>query len=339
MPDLVDRPPHHLFHVERVGGEDALGRGDHMILRQVARRHPFVGVQLVEFDIHAEQVATFARQDQDVAFGFRRDQALLAHVREIGIGENIHHAPGLMRRVPFQLAADGRAHRRPRPVAADDVVRSHHMGFARVDPGVFEDHGHRMILGRGVDGQVLHLPGVIRHVAGRRLARDVEEQLVHPRLVDERVRHFGGIVGHVLHPPDPLDVAGVRGVRHPEIRLVHPVALALDLLAEAEGLKHLHRPGVDAVRLTLLDRAGFALDQHGVDLWKLRKLREQAGARGAGACDQHVDLVGQGGEGRAVAPSGRRLFQVRVTAAKAVFVILHGPSSSRGAGRTERLAN
>ena len=54
--------------------EDALRRGDQMIGGDVPARDPLVLVELVEFDIDADQIAAFARNDQDAALAGRLDQ-------------------------------------------------------------------------------------------------------------------------------------------------------------------------------------------------------------------------------------------------------------------------
>ncbi len=171
---------------------------------------------------------------------------------------------------------------RARAVATDDVVGPHLGRLAPVHAGIFQRHGHRVVVRLRVDHQVLHRPVVVGREPGGRVLHDVEEQLVHPGLVDQHMRHLGAVVGHVLHPVDPPDMGGVRRVGRPERRLVHPVALALDLVGETEGLEHLHRAGVDAVRFALFNVARIALDDHRVDLGELRELSREAQTGRAG---------------------------------------------------------
>ena len=45
--NVVDRPPHHLFHIQRIGPDDAIGRSDHVVLRQLAMRCFFIRTQFV----------------------------------------------------------------------------------------------------------------------------------------------------------------------------------------------------------------------------------------------------------------------------------------------------
>ena len=108
-----------------------------------------VGPELVELNVHAEHVAALARQDQHVAFAGRGDQALLPHVREIGVGQDVHHAPGLVAASPcssppiaLRTAECAPSHRR----------RSSRAPCVRGPPvhaaGVLERDGHRVVVGR-----------------------------------------------------------------------------------------------------------------------------------------------------------------------------------------------
>ena len=133
-----------------------------MRLGQVAVGDTLLRVQLVEFHIHAEQIAAFARQDQDIAFLRRGDQTFLADIGEIGVGENIHHAPGLVRRIAVQLPADSLADIRTRAVATHNVVCAHRLRVTGIHAGVFKNDRDRVIIGCRVDGQVLHRPRIIR---------------------------------------------------------------------------------------------------------------------------------------------------------------------------------
>ena len=89
---------------------------------------PFVLVELVELDIDANQIAAFARDDQDAAVVGGLDQRLQADIGEVGDGQHIHHAPGLIGRIAVQRAPEGLAHGAARAVAADDVA-----GLDRLD--------------------------------------------------------------------------------------------------------------------------------------------------------------------------------------------------------------
>ncbi|EWS62961.1 hypothetical protein Y695_03808 [Hydrogenophaga sp. T4] len=180
-----------------------------------------------------------------------------------------------------------------------------------------------MVVGRRVHRQTHDLPAVVGLQARGRVLHHFEEQLVQPRLVDQDVRHFRAVVGHVLHPADALDVLRVDGVGHPEVGLVHPVGLALDLVGETEGLEHFHGARVDAVGLALDDVGGHALDDHGLDIRELRELGGEAKARRAGAGDQHVDLFREGFVDAAVAAAWCGLLDVGTTTAEAIFVELH----------------
>ena len=63
-------------------------------------------VDLVQLDVEPDEVAALARDDQQVALVGGVDRALEPDVGEVGDGEDVHDAPGLVHRVADQLAAD-----------------------------------------------------------------------------------------------------------------------------------------------------------------------------------------------------------------------------------------
>mgnify|MGYP002261194059 CR=1 FL=1 len=135
------------------------------------------------------------------------------------------------------------------------------------------------------------------------------------------------IVGDILHPIRAPNARRVLRIGRPERRLVDPIALALDLFGETEGLEHLHRASVDAVGLALGDVTRVALDNHRLDLGELRQLRRKAQPCRACAGDQHVDLFGQRRMRAVFSAARRRILEVRVTPSKTVHIELHRRSS------------
>ena len=90
-----------------------------MIGRDVQVRDPLILVELVELDIEADEIAAFTGNDQEVAFVGRMDHRLDADVGEVGDGEHVHDAPGLVRRIPVQRPPERFAHGATRAVATD----------------------------------------------------------------------------------------------------------------------------------------------------------------------------------------------------------------------------
>ena len=327
VPDLVDRPPDHLFHIQLERAEDALCLGNDVVGVHAAVGRALVFAQVVELHIQAHQMAAFARQHHQDAVALRAHERLHAPVGEIGRGEQVDHAPGLVRRVALQLAADGAAHIGARAVAADHVVGAHRVRLAlAAGRGALQRHRDRVLRCPRVHRQVGHFPAVVGHEATGRLAHDVEEHVVHPRLVDQDMGHLGNALGHVLHPRHAVQPDVGIGSRRPEGGLVDPDRLARHLLAKAEGLKHLHRAHIDAICLALLHAAQLGFHQHGADLRHPRQLRRQAQAGRPRARDQDVHRLRQRIARLAVAWRCRA--QVRVVGNEAVLVVLHGVSPS-----------
>ena len=96
-----------------------------------------------------------------------------------------------------------------------------------------------------------------------------------PCLVNQDMRHFRTVVGYILHSTNTFNVFWLVRVWHPKRRLIDPIGFALDFIGETKGLEHFHTARVDAIRFALDDVAGHALDDHRIDLWKLRQLRSK----------------------------------------------------------------
>ena len=127
----------------------------------------------------------------------------------------------------------------------------------------------------------------------RRIAHLLQIIIVHARLIENDVREVRQTVFHVLDTAIADDAARVGVVRPPERRLVDPIGFLLDPLAEAERLKHLHRPARDAIGLAELKRAVLLFDDAGADIWEGRQLGRERQAGRATPDDQHVHLLRQ----------------------------------------------
>ena len=167
---------------------------------------PLVRVELVELDIDADQIAAFARDEQDAALAGGLDQRLQADIGEVGDGKDIHHAPGLIGRIPAQRAPERLAHGAARAVAADDIARLDRFDLPLVrgiDPLQRDRHRdgtrrrRRMSISRSSEAA-----GVMRLQPARRIAHDVEVEIMHARLVEDDVRKLRQPVFDILHPAD-----------------------------------------------------------------------------------------------------------------------------------------
>ena len=145
LADLVDRPPRDLLHLQGIGMQYPPRRGDQMVGSDVPARHPLILVELVELDIEADEIAAFPGNDQEAAFIGRLDRRLHADVGEVGDGQHIHDAPGLVGRIPAQRQPERLAHGAARAVATDHESGPHgfHLPFVRgIEP--LEPDGHRV---------------------------------------------------------------------------------------------------------------------------------------------------------------------------------------------------
>jgi hypothetical protein len=105
--------------------QHAPGDRDDLVGLHGAHGGPVVGVDLAEVDVQTHEVATLAGDDEDVAAAAGLDRRLEADVGEVGHGEDVHHAPGMVGGVAVELAPDRLPHGAARAVAADHVLRAH----------------------------------------------------------------------------------------------------------------------------------------------------------------------------------------------------------------------
>ena len=263
VPDLVDRPPHHVFDVEVMRLQNTFCLGDDILDPKPPIRHALVLVELVEFDVKPHQIAALTRQNKNAALALRLDNGLHAKIGEIGHGKHIHHTPCLMRRIPMQFATNGSAHVAACPITADDIIGAHGLDLSRaLWVRALKAHRNGIVARCLVNLEVQNPQPIVRFKPCWRILHDVEKEIMHPRLVDEDVRHFGNPVLHVLHAPDPFDLARLVRVRCPESRFIDPVGFTLHRLGKTKCLKHLHGAHVDPVRLPFFHAAHLGFDDH-----------------------------------------------------------------------------
>ena len=128
LTDFIDRPPDGLLNLEGIGMEDRLCRPDEIGGIDIPAARALALGKSFHLDVDTGQIAAFARNDQKRAATTRLDQRLLPYVGEIRHGENVHHAPGLVRRVPLEFKADFPAHRAAGAVAPDNISGAHCRG-------------------------------------------------------------------------------------------------------------------------------------------------------------------------------------------------------------------
>ena len=310
-----------------------------MIGRDVEARHPFVLAEFLELDVEADEIAALPRNDQEAALAGRLDRRLDAEVGKVADRQDIHDAPGLVGEVALKRQSERSPHRAARAVAADHEPRLHGLDLPLVrgiEP--FEPDGDRKGRRRALpvrfDRKIDQAARIVRLEPRRRIAHDIEIELMHPRLVQDHVRELGQPVFGVLDPGAADDIASPRIIRLPERRLVDPIGLFQHPLAEAERLEHLHRPAGDAVRLAEQQRAGFLFDDAGPDVGKGGQLRRQRQARGPAADDQDIDLPGKGVRSPRRMVRLGRLGDRRIAGSEPVEMELHDVAPSAAAGRT-----
>src|SRR5690606_14455191 len=100
---------------------------------------------LAEVNIHPAQIATLARNVQDVA-RLRVDRALDAPVGKVGVHEHIHDTPRVFRHAADMLAADRVAHEAARAITPHHVLRANHALLPGVlASGAAHGHGDRIV--------------------------------------------------------------------------------------------------------------------------------------------------------------------------------------------------
>ena len=312
LADFIGRPPGDLFHVQPVGREDASRFRNQHLGRDLAVGGPLIPMKRVELDIEADHIAALARNDKYAAVIRRLDRRLQPDIGEIGDGQYIHHAPKLPCGFAFQIDAQRPSDRAARAVAADDIAGADCFGLT-ISAAERRCYGKFRV---GGSGQRDKLPVVFRRQAPRRLLHFLKIEIMHPRLIEDEMRHLGQVILDILYAVDAGQPPGAFR-RAPEGDFIDLIGFPHDFFREAERLEHLNRSAGDAVGLPDLKRAGLALDDAGVDVGKGGKLRGQRQARRTAADDE--DVGGVPFLRRVV----RRLSDGGVAAAIAVEVVLH----------------
>ncbi len=218
------------------------------------------------------------------------DRRLQPDVREIGAGEHVDDAPGVVGEVTTRHSADGVPNAAARAIASNNIFGSDLFLFLGRHVLQRDDHG---VVTAGLDRQSDKIPAVVGDKPRRRFEHGVFEIRQHTRLIDDQVRKFGQAVSGILHAPGSDDFRSIVGRRTPESRLVHPVGFAHESLAQAEGVEHFNRAAGDPVRLADLQRTLAAIDDAGRDAGEGRELCGQQHPGGASANDENVRGVGQ----------------------------------------------
>ena len=330
LPDLVNRPPGYLFHIQAVGVEDATGGRDKVLRSNVEARGALVLGELVEFDIDTEHVSALARNDEGAAVVSRLDRRLKADVGKVGNGQNIHHTPCLVGGVAMQRPPKGPAHGAVCAIAADDKAGADRFQLALM-PGIkaLETDGDGRIRDVRGDSEVEQAAGVIGGEAGRRIVHGIEIEVVHARLIEDDVREFGKPVLNVLNAVGPDQGPATDLVGFPEGKLVDPIGFLHDTIGKAKRLEHLHCAAGDTVGLADQKAAGFLLDDASCDIGEGCKLRGEGQTGGPTADDEDVNLR------REPVCAGIRLVpgvsfgDVRIAGPKPVEMELHRASSPR----------
>ena len=242
--------------------------------------------------------------------------------------------PGLIGVVTDELEAQRLPHGGARAVGADDVTCSDGLDLALVGfVSALDPRCDRV----NADIQPLEATIVVGDEPVRRLRHDVEEELMHARLVDDHVRIRRKPVLDVLDHPGAHDLAWALRVRLPECGLVDPIGLALDSFAHAESLEHFHRTAGDAVGLPDLQGARLLLNNAGPDLREPRELSSQSQACRAAADDQHVNLFWQDVGVRSHTRNGIGVEDFGIAGTEPVEIELHIDFSSPGPSQERSL--
>ena len=232
------------------------------LLRCLSRKAVAVArVDLAQVDVQPHQIAALARDEQDVALVGRLDRGLEPDVREVGDGQHVHHAPGVVGEVAARHGADRLAHAAARAVAADDVPGAH--ASSRAPSATSRSVTTHRVLAVGFDRQRHELQAVV----GLRAASATGAC----SRAGTRCRR-AWLTMTCGNSDRPSSMSWTRPVRTMRERSCLRRAArtrsrspsrprATSFVAQAEGLEHLDRAAGDAVGLAELERAVAALDE------------------------------------------------------------------------------
>ncbi len=326
MGDLIHAVPGNVADIECVGVKDGVRVADDLFDGGAAHGSTVISRNLAKVHVHAEEVAAFAGDQQDTAACAGLDGAFCADVGEVRDGEYVHDPPRVMGLVAGHRAADRFPHLAPCAVRADHVLGPDNPLLALVGAGGMDErHGDRVLPFAHLEAA--ELIAVVGRHARWRVGHVLDEVVQHSGLVDDEVRELADACGVVQRAGCAGDAGMVGGVRLPERHFGDVVRLSDDPLREAEGLERLDAPGLDAVCLTDDEPPRAALHDTRGNARESGQLGGCEHARGAGAHNEHVNVVGKFG-GPVQADAGGWL-DPRVTGYVTVVMELHGLSSLR----------
>ena len=323
---LVDAEPGHLLHLDRVRVQDLIGALGGLLDGRGAQLLAVAVVDIAQGHVEPEQEAALTGDQQDRAVLVREDPALLADVREVGLGQHVHHRPGVSGRVLLDLDVRAVANPAAGSVVADDVLGAHR---ALAALGIAQQHLDRMLLGL-VHLQLQELISVVGRDPGRAALGVLGEVVDDPCLVDDQERELAHARGRVLGSHAAHDPAGILGIGSPEVHIDQPVRLGVDAIEEAVGLEGLAASGPESVGAAYLQTARAGVDDPRADAGVARELGSLDDPGRSRAHDEHVHGVRQ--VRRPIDSCAGRLLHERIMGDVSVMVVLHSAPLSFSPG-------
>ena len=297
--------------------KDPLRGRDHAFLGVRPGKPRDVGIGLAHVDIKPDEIAAFARYEQDIALVLRLDRGFQPDIGKVSDREHVHHAPGVVGEVALRLRADRLPHLAARAVAADDIFRTH--GFRGVRRDVAQGRGDG-IVAPGIDRQGLELPTKVGDEPRGRPGHVFLQVLKETSLVDDHVREFGEPILDVLDAAGADDSGRIVRRWTPEHGLVDPVGFPGQALAQTKSLEHLHGAARHAVGLATLQRPLASLDDACPYAREARQLRRQQHPGWPGADDENIRGVRR--PCWTILRAGRRRQDVRIAGSVTIKVEL-----------------
>src|SRR5699024_3392105 len=250
--NFVDRPPSNVFHIDSIWMQDFVGVTDDFFQRGLPNGTTIVRVHRTKIHVEANQVATFAWNEQDGAAIMGLDSTFGANIWEIRFNQDIHNTPCVVGFVTDGVAADGLTNRGVCAVRANQILSTNLAGFTLLRPGSDLQGNFDGVLMVLIDGLRNKFIAKSWFHPGWRQVGKFGEIVQYTGLVDDQVRKLRNTSWVIQGARGANNIFWIFFVRFPEIHFCKPIGLRNNALGKAEIIESFDRASLNTVGLAKL---------------------------------------------------------------------------------------
>ncbi len=250
--DFVDGPPGNVFHINSVWMQDCVGVANDFVQRSLPNGTTIVRVHRTKIHVEANQVATFAWNEQDGAAVMGLDGTFGANIWKICFNQYIHNTPCVVGFVTDGVATDGLTNRGVCAVGANQVLGTNLAGFTLFGSGSNLQGNFDGVLVVLINGLGNKFVAEIWFHPGCRQFSKFREIIQYTGLVDDQVRELRNTGWVIQGARGANNIFWILFIRVPEIHFGEPIGLRNNAFSKAEIIECFNRAGLDTIGLAKL---------------------------------------------------------------------------------------